>query len=100
VLALFIQGVGMLKYGCECKDQCLIHREDEYGPANKAPVAYRISRGDKVLEVCTRCNLSSDTILEIIPTKIDPSKSFFDYDFLGALLLSIKMEEVASSFCN
>lgn len=54
----------VINYGCDCK--C-----DTHDPSKKiykcmgwiAPILYSIKRNDKKMNVCTYCNLNSDTYL-------------------------------------
>lgn len=77
-----------IEYGCECRDDCLIHR----GDAASAPVAYLVKRHTEFLKVCTRCQLSNDTVVRILVNRDTNAHAFVEYDALGAMCLLLRFQ--------
>lgn len=68
-------------YGkCECTSNCQCSVE-------AGPAAYIVVRNGKKIKCCTRCNLSDDSIVNVLVSKHMPSsefmKVFFEYDPLS-----------------
>jgi hypothetical protein len=83
----------MIIYGCECSGaQCSMHPY-QHGPAEKAPVAYKILRYGKEMLVCSYCILSSDQMLAIVPTTTDKVAIFMAFDWFGGLRLTLELGE-------
>jgi hypothetical protein len=79
----------MVIYGCQCL--CPVHQE------NHAPVAYLVRRGDEYLQVCTRCDLSTDLEKTPIVDLEASSEVYFEYDALGAMCLVLHLQEMGES---
>ena len=73
----------MLILNCEC--------EDCHSQPNTIPVAYEVLRAGKTLNVCTRCNLSSDTVIGLLVNENTPGAPFVEYDALGAMGLALDL---------
>lgn len=73
---------------CECRGggcQC----DHKAGPA-----ALSVVRDGKPLKVCTRCFFMSDEDSKPLASKGASLKTFFDYDILGAMVLSDMVDEL------
>lgn len=66
---------------CECRRGCRCE-------AFAGPAALVIERDGKRMNVCTRCDLSSDKKIEQLVTKDTPFDVFQAYDILGAFVLA------------
>src|ERR1700687_2107103 len=67
---------------CECNNQdCACY-------ANPGPVAYSVIRNKKNILVCTCCVTSEDTHIVCVVKRSDSPELYFNYDFLGAMLLT------------
>lgn len=71
---------------CECpsaSSQCC---------AGRGPAALEVRRGNRTLKLCTHCDLTSDTVLRILPSK-DELDVYERFDPLGALCLVMKIRD-------
>jgi hypothetical protein len=59
-----------------------------------------IRRDGKLMKVCTRCNLSDDERVRLLVQGSDNAKLWFDYDPLGAMVLSFDMKEGGETECQ
>jgi hypothetical protein len=85
-----------ITYGCQCIN-CAIHHGHKN---NNAPCAHSVKRNDTIINVCTRCKLSGDTVVaQLFDTETD-SKPFFDYDTLGALCMVFELQENNPQKCK
>ena len=74
-----------LIYGCECNHAgCSIHPGE--CSADTAPISFRVLRNDKELLVCSRCDLTTDKKIAVIPDESDSLKPFIDYDPMAIVL--------------
>jgi hypothetical protein len=72
-----------MRNDCECRDGCQCE-------VVAVPAAYSVTRGGKTMKVCTRCTLPGDEDQKCIAHDEDAAM-FFDYDPLGAFVLSYDM---------
>lgn len=79
----------MIKFGCECTDNCTVH----YDHPNLAPVIKRVLRNGKELDICSRCDLSGDIEIKFYPELSDNAAIFLNYDALGALCILGRLNE-------
>ena len=116
-----------ITYGCQCTGpRCRVHdlnsppteemnrssqevaalgfdpeRSRKKQVAAAAPVAFRIARGDRVMVVCTRCDLRGDWHLERLFDKDTDFTVFEAYDDLGAALLRELVDDTHwEEFCQ
>lgn len=71
-------------YGeCGCSDGCACGK-------NPGPAAFIVLRNSNLIRCCTRCNLTSDSLVEVLIKKDLDSKTFFEvffeYDPLSILV--------------
>lgn len=79
---------------CECTDGCQTCSKD----GKRGPAAYLVTRKDgRILNVCTRCTLSSDIYEVLLVTPKDDPNIFFAYDSLGAAIITYDLIEAAKA---
>lgn len=64
-------------YGCECTD---CDPSSNRCARGKAPVAFRVRRAGKEINVCSRCDLSRDEKIACLIYPDSPADPYFDYD--------------------
>lgn len=81
-------------YGvCECTDCGPLSECHGMGPA-----AYSVVRNGVPMNVCTRCDLTSDQSKRLLVTKQDQADIWMNYDPLGAFcIIGALMEEEEAS---
>ncbi len=78
--------MGGAPYGhCECREGCQC-------AVLVGPAAWKIKRGNRVMHVCTRCDLSTDTQKSPLPKRGDDLAVFHRYDDLGGFCLQLAIE--------
>lgn len=66
---------------CDCSNGC-----NGLGPA-----AYAVVRDGKAMNVCTRCDLPSDSSKTLLLKAEDPAECFREYDALGFMCIVFEM---------